>query len=268
MYLKTNMNSTPENIASNEIHLWFSQDNGIDDPALLEMYHQFLNSQESEQQARFHFAKHRHQYLVTRALVRTVLSFYAREVAPADWCFEKNAYGKPSIANPGYESLKFNLSHTDNMIVMAVTVNREIGVDVEWILRSNDVLDICDRFFSPVEVEQLFAEPDEKKRERFFDFWTLKEAYIKARGKGLSIPLDYFSYIFSPSGQITISFSPKHDDHPQGWRFWQIVPNDVHKVALALNDKNENHEYNLILRNIVPQHSINLVNYPLTSHKC
>lgn len=255
-------------ISENEIHLWVVRDEEISDLQLLELYHGFLSKKESEQQKRFYFEKHRHQYLVTRALVRSVLSMYSSQLQPHQWQFDKNAYGKPSIANPGYDHLKFNLSHTENMVVLAIANSIELGVDVEWILRDNDILSIPDRFFSPQEVSQLQATDEADKRSRFFDFWTLKEAYIKACGKGLSIPLDKFSYIFTQSGDLSIEFAEDYDDSPRGWRFWQIIPNDTHKIALAVKNPEFTDDYILSINNITPQQSYTAARFSFSAHHC
>jgi len=255
------------NISDNEIHLWFAYDQDISDDGLLSKYHQLLNQEESTQQARFHFEKHRHQYLITRAMVRTVLSSYVNSISPEEWRFKKNKYGKPSISNKSLTMpLRFNLSHTDKLIIMAVTLDNEIGVDVEYLPRRGNPLDIAERFFSAKELEQLFQLPVEKRQERFFDLWTLKEAYIKACGMGLSIPLDHFSYSFSESGGISIDFVPERCDQPELWQFWQVNPNETHKISMALKRTSAelNNELSISMREFVPLSEIKTVYYPIT----
>ena len=251
-------------ISPNEIHLWFANDEQIRDHQLLSQYSCLLNEEEKTQQKRFHFEKHRHQYLITRALVRTVLSLYLNEIAPEDWQFNKNKYGKPSIANSSLTSpLYFNISHSDKLIVMAVAIVQEIGVDVEYLMRKGKILDIAERFFAPKEVQDLLALPPENRTDRFFDLWTLGEAYIKACGAGLSIPLDHFSYSFPRPKEVVISFAPERDDHPEYWQFWQIHPNDIHKVALALKSEKMNYSYSISMRTIIPLSDITEVKYPI-----
>ena len=105
---------TPANAAlgAQDIHLYFACDGEITDQDLLARYGSLLNADEQQQQQRFHFAKHRHQYLVTRALVRTILSRYVNAIAPPQWVFSRNQYGKPAIANSLAQPLYFNISHT------------------------------------------------------------------------------------------------------------------------------------------------------------
>jgi 4'-phosphopantetheinyl transferase len=252
-------------ISSHQIDLWFAYNEKIKAPQLLSQYLDMLNESERIQQKRFHFEKHRHQYLITRALVRSVLSHYDDSLKPKQWEFSKNNYGKPSISNTALKNpIQFNLSHTDQLIVMAVTQSKEIGVDVEYLPRLGKPLEIANSFFSPSEVTQLLALPEEQQRNRFFDLWTLKEAYIKACGMGLSIPLDHFSFSFSQQGKIQIEFIPERNDQPELWQFWQIKPSDTHKVSMALKtDKMNSSGYSLRLCEIIPLSQIVEVNYPV-----
>jgi 4'-phosphopantetheinyl transferase len=181
-------------IQQTDVHLWYVFDEQINDPGLLSRYQWLLNAKENKRKKRFWFLKHRRQYLVSRALVRCVLSNYIAEVLPQDWQFSYNKFGKPFIDCLSTElPLQFNLSHTDKLIVMAVTLNNDIGVDVEYVSRKRKTIELADRYFSTVEAEHLHDLSKEKQRERFFELWTLKEAYIKACGMGLSIPLNHFS---------------------------------------------------------------------------
>ncbi len=251
-------------ISSREIHLWFVYDEQICDSQLLVRYHGLLDEEERSQQRRFCFEKHRHQYLITRALIRTVLSLYVNRITPEKWQFTKNDYGKPSIGNSSIPiSLHFNISHTDKLVVLAVAVDQEVGVDVEYLIRPGKTVELADRFFSPSEAQQLLALPLERQNDRFFDLWTLKEAYIKACGMGLSIPLNHFSYSFPRQGEITISFEPERNDQPEYWQFWQICPNDIHKVSLALKTGKNNDSYSIFMREIIPLSDIIKVSYPI-----
>jgi len=252
-------------ISSDEIHLWYVYDENIHDPHLISQYCDLLNSEEYLQYKKFHFEKHRHQYLITRAMVRSVLSLYVNKIDPADWKFKKNDYGKPSIDDNSLSiPLRFNISHADKLVVMAVSLGQDIGVDVECLTRLGDMLDMASSFFSPIEVKQLLDLPPEKQNNRFFDLWTLKEAYIKACGMGLSIPLNHFSYSFSPQGKIRIDFSPERNDQPEFWRFWQIHPNDNYKISMAIKCDEINHAYSISMREIIPLSKIINVNYPIS----
>lgn len=248
----------------NEIHLWFAYNEDIKDAGLLSQYHLLLNEEECMQYKRFHFDRDRHQYLVTRAMVRSVLSLYADNIAPNEWRFIKNRYGKPSINNEALKvPLNFNISIQNQLIVMAVTSGGDLGIDAEYLLRKGQLLDIASSYFSSDEIKNLLELPKEKQLARFFDYWTLKEAYIKACGKGLSIPLDGFSFSFSKGVGISIAFEPERNDHARYWQFWQIHPNDTHKIAIAIKSDTFNKPFTISMKNIVPLFSIHKVSYPI-----
>lgn len=180
---------------------------------------------------RFVFARDRESFLATRVLVRTTLSRY-RPVAPDAWRFEVNAYGRPEIAGR-YSDLRFNLSNTRGLVVCAVTHDTDVGIDVERLSRAAP-LDVADRFFAPVEVAALRAlEPGEQGR-RFFDYWTLKESYIKARGLGLALPLAGFAFHFDDARVPAIEIDPALGDHGSSWHFEQRLATADHLVSLCV----------------------------------
>lgn len=216
-----------------EAHVWITEPERVTDPRLLEAYLALLDGAERDRHLRFHFEKHRRQYLVSHALVRLCLSRYAA-VPPEAWSFRANAYGCPELAGQGSPKLRFNLSHTDGMTLFAVTREEDVGVDVEDTLRPGETVAIADRFFAPAEVATLRALPMERQRERFFEYWTLKEAYIKARGMGLSLPLEQFAFELQPEQPPRISFDPRLHDDPATWRFLQLRLSARHQAALAV----------------------------------
>jgi 4'-phosphopantetheinyl transferase len=214
-------------LADNETHLWWAFPDRIRDSALLSRQHLTLSPEEQDRHRRFVFENHRHRYLVSHALVRDVLSQYA-PVAPCDWIFEANAYGRPEIAAPReWRWLRFNLSHSGERAVVAVARQIDLGVDVESVSTRDGLTDIANRFFSPLEVAQLRSAPD-----LFFDFWTLKEAYIKARGMGLSIPLDTFSFCLANPSSPQIAFHAGCSDQAGRWQFLLRRSGD-HRLAVA-----------------------------------
>jgi 4'-phosphopantetheinyl transferase len=205
-----------------QIDIWCAFCESITDALLVERYRALLTEAERRQEARFHFAQDRHRYLVTRALLRTTLSRYA-DIAPERWTFIANAHGRPAISNEDAQAraISFNLSHTRQLVVLAITRGRELGVDTEDALTRRPPLEIADRFFAPAEVASLRALPDRHQPERFFQHWTLKEAYIKARGRGLSLPLDQFAFHFPRPHQVHLTIEPALQDQPDNWQFWQ-----------------------------------------------
>jgi 4'-phosphopantetheinyl transferase len=222
-------------LTPNDIHLWltFPAEIAADDP-LLDTYAKLLDEDEHQRCQRFRFQRLRHQYLITRALVRTTLSRYTA-IKPQDWHFSKNDYGRPEIADgAGLPPLRFNLSHADGLIICGVVLGREIGVDVEDTQRRAATMDIADRFFSAAECRDLHAVPQPYQPDRFFDYWTLKESYIKARGMGLALPLGQFSFHLAGGRPVTVSFGEKIQDDPQRWRFWLLRPTARHRMAVCV----------------------------------
>jgi 4'-phosphopantetheinyl transferase len=220
-------------LGDDEVHVWSTRPDSITDAALLHAYGALMTGDERARQGRFRLERSRHEHLVTRALLRTVLSRYL-DRAPTEWRFVENRHGRPELA-PGFDSrLRFNLSHTEGLIACAVTLDRDVGVDVEALDRRGETVRIADRFFSPSEVRALRALPESERRERFFSYWTLKEAYIKARGLGLAIPLGQFSFELEDTGRIGISFDAALEDDPDSWQFALYRPSERHRLAIGV----------------------------------
>lgn len=218
----------------NGIDVWLAFYHEMDDERLLASLRGCLNDAELLQEPRFYFADDRKRYLVTRALVRHVLSRYA-DVAPAAWTFSNNAYGRPRIADvhAAARGLSFNVSHTRGLIALGVTRDRELGVDVEHTTQREVSTDIADRFFAPAEVDALSTVPASGRQDRFFEYWTFKESYIKARGMGLSIPLDKFSFHFPHERAVQLAIEPELGDDANRWTFWQYRPAPHYLLAIC-----------------------------------
>jgi 4'-phosphopantetheinyl transferase len=202
--------------APEEVHLWFAQP-GTSYAGWHARYASLLAPEEAARHARFLAEKDRDAYLVARALVRCALSTYA-DVEPHAWRFVANARGRPRIAGPlapGH-ALRFNLSHTDTLVALAVTRGRLVGVDIEAPGREAP-LDVAQRFFAAPEIAALQGLPSAEQAGRFWELWTLKESYLKARGMGLAIPLDTFAFGF-PSQRAIRFGSLRPPARPDRWR--------------------------------------------------
>jgi 4'-phosphopantetheinyl transferase len=221
-------------LAPAEIHLWLAFYDEINDQRLHSAYRELLSPAEKEQESRFYFARDRYRYLITRALARTALSRYA-PVRPKEWIFSANAYGRPEIVNAQARDagLSFNISHTHSLIVLGVTNYRALGVDVENFRAREVSIDVADRFFAPQEVAALTATPPRRQQYRFFEYWTFKESYIKARGMGLSLPLDKFSFHYPDDRAVKIAIDPELADEPNRWQFWQFRPRPEYLMAIC-----------------------------------
>ncbi|MEZ4362899.1 MAG: 4'-phosphopantetheinyl transferase superfamily protein [Kofleriaceae bacterium] len=197
----------------------------------------WMTPEERARQRAFVFERHRREYLVTRGLVRAVLSRGGAR-APADWTFRRNDYGRPELDPPC--GLAFNLSNHPTLVACAVRRGPlDLGCDVEPLARGPEVLTVADSVFAPAELAELRALPATAQPDRALALWTLKEAYIKARGMGLSLPLQDFAFSFvagataRPSG---IAFAPSLADDPRRWRF-VCVDALGHRLALAFEDR-------------------------------
>lgn len=221
-------------LADRQVHIWLVDPTDVTDPALLDRYHSLLTPEEHVKWQRYRFDKDKHQHLVTRALIRETLSRYESQVAPPDWRFELNQHGKPTITNPLAHSLFFNLSHTQNLAALAVTRTAAVGVDVEKIKLVEQVRGLAERCFADSEIRYVFEGDPSALTWRFFKLWTLKEAYIKARGCGLSLSLQ--SVVFAPLAQpLKVGFDPSHDDCAADWYFRSWEVGSKHLLSLALN---------------------------------
>jgi len=227
------LHGAPLPLPEDEVHLWYLLPDATDDPALTAAYEAFLAPEERVRRDRYRFEHSRREYLLTRALARATLSRYA-PVAPAAWRFRQNQYGRPEIDLPEHDAIRFNLSNTRGLIACVVAHDRELGVDVEDTERKSETVGVADRFFSPREVTALHTLPEAEQRSRFFDYWTLKEAYIKARGMGLAIPLDQFSFLLDQPPPLRIAFDPRLGDDAATWQFERYGLTARHKTAVAI----------------------------------
>jgi 4'-phosphopantetheinyl transferase len=224
-------------LSKDDIHVWIAHPKNITEPLLLSQYENLLTQEEQDRRQRYKFEHLRHDALITRALVRTVLSNYENR-KPEDWRFENRAYGKPEITSSSIP-LRFNISHTKNLIICAVCLTHEIGADVECTEKENDVISIAEQNFSSEELNDIISQKgDKQKRNRFFDYWTLKESHIKASGMGMSTPLNQFSFQIgenegSLNNNIKISFLNEQYNEAENWQSWLFYLNN-YRLALSV----------------------------------
>ncbi len=175
-------------LSGNEVHLWYGKVNEFSKN--VESYANLLSLEETARANNFKFAKDRTVYVLARGLLRILSGRYLDQI-PESIKFNYGEYGKPEydVQTP----IKFNISHSGNMIVLAFVRNFDIGVDIENIKEDFDVIDIAKHFFSSDEIQRLEALPKEQKVAGFYRCWTRKESFIKAKGSGLSFPLTSFS---------------------------------------------------------------------------
>ncbi len=345
-------------LEEDRVDLWFVRSEECLCDRLLEQYRQLMDEEEQQHWLRYRVEGKRREHLISRALVRTVLSHYL-PVHPALWRFTRTPTGKPSIAwastwqnqqtprcafpappsmsgetqqntgcpvlenisptgpslsrvcceelgrivhqkkaflePPGWTPadpppLELNLSHTDGLILCAVSCRAAVGVDVEETTRSVEFLPLARRFFAPCETAFLEALPPDRLSEAFYRLWTLKEAYLKARGSGLGIPLEGFSFQWPP-GEFSQKTSeeklpsaldaPVQDagenapqlvvffpelGNPADWQFRELRLEERFQVALAVRLPSTT-PLRLTLRNTIPLRSHNVVELSSTKRK-
>jgi 4'-phosphopantetheinyl transferase len=220
----------------NSVHVSWVTPGEVSPEMLLEKYPNVLSETEYSRITRLRFHAPRIQTTVSPLLLRHVLSRYY-PVSPADWNFREGPFGKPYINQPQLSSpLFFNLSNTTDLVVCGVSQTEEIGVDCECLTRKVDYA-VARRYYHPDERQYLEEAEDEKDHcVRFFSIWTLKEAYLKARGIGIRVPLRKFGFIMN--GKIPqIHFDPDFEDSSEGWQFQLNNPTGNHMVATALRNK-------------------------------
>jgi 4'-phosphopantetheinyl transferase len=164
----------------------------------VESLRELLTDDEQRRAESFHFSRDRSHFIVARGILRKILGLYLRR-SPESLRFSYTPFGKPDLQEAvGLETPRFNLTHAGVVALYAVTRGREVGIDVEYVRADIECEQIAGHFFSQSEVEVLRSLPQDSRARAFFNCWTRKEAYIKARGEGLSLPLDEFDVSLSP----------------------------------------------------------------------
>lgn len=217
-------------LASGDVHLW--QIHLISPEDEVRRCRNVLSGDELERADRFVFEKHRSRYTIARAAMRKVLSEYLG-IPPQKVAFSYGPQGKPALSPDLEQSgITFNLSHSGDYALLGVAQQLCMGVDIEMINREFGTEEIATRFFSPSENETLRAVPAEGKAQAFFSCWTRKEAYIKAVGGGLSIPLDSFDVAFGPgvSAALLRVQVPAHEH----WKLYDIPAPEGYAAALVI----------------------------------
>ncbi|MGO9266758.1 MAG: 4'-phosphopantetheinyl transferase family protein [Candidatus Binataceae bacterium] len=192
-----------------EVHVW--QADLEVSARMLDELQATLSGYELARAARFHFPRDRARFIAAHAIVRNILGGYLI-ASPAMLEFSSNEHGKPALAGNWRNELSFNLSHSGERVVVALTRDREVGVDVEEYVPSRADAAVAEHYFSPSEVARLHALPESIRPRAFFNCWTRKEAYIKARGLGLAIPLDSFDVSLAPDEPATLLRTSVGDD--------------------------------------------------------
>lgn len=214
-----------------EVHIW-----RIFAPkyrSIIPQLQSVLNEEERARAEKFHFDQERELYKVAHSALRLILCDYA-QLPPKELAFTLNDYGKPELAE---SPLQFNLSHSGDLVLIAFAAETSLGIDVEKIDEKRAKMDLARRFFSSGEIVQLGQLQNGNFIEGFFNTWTRKEAYIKARGAGLSVPLDSFTVSLMPGEPAELIEDKVHCKAPEEWTLRHITAHDGYAAALAVEGK-------------------------------
>lgn len=211
----------PPALAADAVHVWaFS----LERP--LSLGEPLLDQIELSRASRFYFEKDQRHFVAGRSILRTLLGHYL-SLPPTAVAFVHGTHGKPELASGlsvNGRFLRFNLSHAGGVGLLGVTLNRQIGVDIEPVRALDDADDVAQRFFSTEEVKAYRAVPDEQKPMAFFNCWTRKEAFIKAVGEGLSYPLDQFGVSLVPDEPAELRWVANEETAVSHWQLAAVTP--------------------------------------------
>ncbi len=227
--IENNWSTPPKEILinKNSVHVW-SISLAQTQEKILEL-RKILSSDESARADRFYFDRDRNRFIVGRVMLRKILGRYL-EIAPEKLVFGYGSHGKPKIENSPFF---FNLSNSSDLALCGVTYQKEIGIDVEYLLRElKDAEAIAKRFFSAKESAEFLSLPLEERQLAFFRCWTRKEAYIKAIGDGLSYSLSKFNVTLTPEAKLlSVVTNPSEVDR---WTLKELKPAKDYIAAIIV----------------------------------
>ena len=223
----------PETLAlgCDEVHVWRAT---LDQTSSqIQSFRHNLAADEQTRAEQFRFERHREHFIVARGVLRTILGGYLKR-APKSLSFCYSAHGKPVLAGEsGGDAIRFNVSHSHGIALYVVTRGREVGIDLERIRPDLAVAEIAGRFFSRQEVAMFQTIPTEAQREAFFRCWTRKEAYLKAQGEVLSLPLDQFDVSLAPGEPAAILGTRPDPSEASRWSLQELTLAPGYVAALA-----------------------------------
>ena len=223
--------AAPLEIPRDEVHLWQIELTAVKSGEA--RWREIISDDERRRADRFRFAIDRESFTAARAILRILLGAYAG-LAPEAVTFSYTEHGKPSLNTEQNERVEFNLSHSGEIALLAFARGRAVGVDVERIRENLDPEKIARRFFSRREQDELSALPPSERCVGFFRCWTRKEAYIKARGAGLSLPLHGFDVSLKAGDQNALLDARSGDTDITQWRLGELAVRNGYVAALCV----------------------------------
>lgn len=214
-----------------DVHIW-RLDLAAAQPSIAALL-PLLDAEEQARARRFHFAADRQRFIAAHGLVRCILGWYLA-VPPPRLAFAAGPRGKPRLTAGSGSDLCFNLSHAYDVALLALAHGREVGVDIEAVRPGFASEQIAEQFFAPAEVAELRSLPAALQDEAFFACWTRKEAYIKARGDGVSLPLQSFTVTLAPGEPPQLVDVNGHTQEAQRWTLEDLGLRPDYRGALVI----------------------------------
>jgi 4'-phosphopantetheinyl transferase len=221
-------------LTSGEVHIWRLEP---EPDAALPQYSHLLSLDERDRAARFRFPHLKQHFTADHGRMRMILSAYSG-ISSEKLGFAVSEFGKPEIANPEAAGLRFNLSHTEGLTLLAICLDADLGVDVEAVRTMDDLELIAESHFSPREIAALRAVDSADRQRAFFRCWTRKEAFLKAHGHGLSIPLDSFAVSIAVEASPALLECRWNSEEIERWSVFSLdfEPDFIAALAIQRGD--------------------------------
>jgi 4'-phosphopantetheinyl transferase len=223
------MNGAPP-LNPGDIHVWIV-DLSLDEERISSLFTQ-LSSDEQDRAARLLLPKGRQQFIAARGQLRQILASYL-STPPRELLFTYGAHGKPSLQPPHDTPVQFNLSHSGNLALLAVNLDRPIGVDIELAKPGRPFLKLSERFFSLIERNAIRRLDPDQIQDGFYACWTRKEAYLKAIGTGLATPLNAFDVTLAPGDPPALTGQRIDPKEPSRWHLFEVPVPPGYRAAVA-----------------------------------
>jgi len=219
-------------LTDSDIHIWCASLSAS--PEDLSHYTSLLSQDEMQRAKRFYFERDHNHFIIGRGLLRTLLGSYL-DVEPSKIEFVYGQYGKPALKTGFYEKvLKFNLSHSEDLALYAFGLNHKIGIDLEHVHPMPDMDDFARQYFSLRENILINSLSGKQKEEAFFKIWTCKEAFLKANGNGLTVPINQVETAVESDGSVALISIGEREEQAELWRLESFTPISSYQAALAV----------------------------------
>jgi 4'-phosphopantetheinyl transferase len=224
------LTSVGDELGANEAHVWRAS---LDQPAdMIAKLAPFLSQDEYQRAMRRYRPVDRDRFIVGRGILRKIISAYLA-LQPGQLRFTYNEYGRPAVSDDQNDcALNFNLAHSAELVLYAVTRGRVVGIDIEYIHDDFATLEIAEHFFSKDEVAALKSLPADQRTIGFFNCWSRKEAFIKAKGMGVSYPLDRFTVSLAPGEPPALLKVDDDKREVARWKMYELKPGADYAAAL------------------------------------